>query len=80
MYLHQNKALADIKGISHLWKDECVFKMGHLCRRNVKLLWIWSFLVWEKTENVFLVYVNERQQLPECTCFAARVATFSEAK
>jgi len=26
-----------IKGSLHLWKDECVFKMGHLCRRNVKL-------------------------------------------
>jgi len=25
-----------IKGMLHLWK-ECVFKMGHLCRRNVKL-------------------------------------------
>jgi len=25
------------KGILYLWKDECVFKMGHLCRRNVKL-------------------------------------------
>jgi len=24
------------KGILHLWEDECVFKMGHLCRRNVK--------------------------------------------
>jgi len=23
------------KGILHLWKDECVLKMGHLCRRNV---------------------------------------------
>jgi len=26
-----------LKGILHLWKDECLFKMGHLCRRNVKL-------------------------------------------
>jgi len=26
-----------LKGILHLWKDNCVFKMGHLCRRNVKL-------------------------------------------
>jgi len=31
--------------------------------------WIWSFLDWEKTENVFLAY--ERQQLTECTRFAA---------
>jgi len=22
--------------LHHLWKDECVFKMGHLCGRNVK--------------------------------------------
>ena len=33
--------------------------------------WIWSFLDWEKPENVFLAYVDERQQLPECTCFAS---------
>jgi len=26
-----------IKAILHLWKDECVFKNGHLCKRNVKL-------------------------------------------
>jgi len=25
------------KGMLHLWKDECIIKMGHLCRRNVKL-------------------------------------------
>lgn len=24
-----------IEGILQLWKDECVFKMGHLCSRNV---------------------------------------------
>jgi len=29
----------DVKGILHFWKDECVFKMGHLCRRNVKLFY-----------------------------------------
>jgi len=29
----------------------------------------------EKTENVFLPYVDERQQLPECTCFAALPVT-----
>jgi len=53
------------KGILHLWKDECVFKMGHI------YFWIWSFLDWVKPENVFLAYVDERQQLPECTCFTA---------
>lgn len=26
-----------IEGILQLWKDECVFKMGHLCSRNVNL-------------------------------------------
>jgi len=26
-----------LKGSLHLWKDECVFKMGNLCRKNVKL-------------------------------------------
>jgi len=26
-----------IKGILHLWKDECVFIMVPLCRRNVKI-------------------------------------------
>jgi len=25
-----------LKGILHLLKDERVFKIGHLCRRNVK--------------------------------------------
>jgi len=25
-----------LKGILHLWKDECEFKMGHLCKINVK--------------------------------------------
>jgi len=25
----------------------------------------------EKPENALLAYVDERQQLPECTCFAA---------
>jgi len=33
--------------------------------------WIWSFLDWEKTENLFLADVDERHQLPECTGFAA---------
>jgi len=33
--------------------------------------WIWSFLDWEKPENVFLAYVDERLQLQECTCFTA---------
>jgi len=32
---------------------------------------IWSFLDWEKPENVSLAYVDERLQLPECTCFTA---------
>jgi len=27
----------ELKGSLHLLKDECVFKMGHLCRKNVKL-------------------------------------------
>jgi len=27
---------AVVKGILHLWKDECICKMVHLCRRNVK--------------------------------------------
>jgi len=54
-------ALMFIKGILHLWKDECVFKIDHLCRRNVNL----------EPEYVFLAYVDERQQLPECTCFTA---------
>jgi len=36
-----------------------------------KYFWIWSFLDWEKTEKVFLAYVDERQQLPECTRFTA---------
>jgi len=26
-----------VKGIFHLWKDEYVFKLGHLCQKNVKL-------------------------------------------
>jgi len=29
--------------------------------------WIWSFLDWQKPENVFWADVDERQQLPECT-------------
>jgi len=37
----------------------------------VKEIRIWSFLDWEKPENVCLACVDERQQLPECTWFAA---------
>jgi len=33
---YTHKKNNNIKGILHLWKDEFVFKMGHLCRRNVK--------------------------------------------
>jgi len=33
---NSSKYIQEVKGILHLWKDECVFKMGHLCRRNVK--------------------------------------------
>jgi len=40
--------------------------------------WIWSFLDWEKPENVFLAYVDERQQLPECICFAGLEVTPTE--
>jgi len=50
-----------LKGILHLRKDECVFKMDHLCRRNVKLF---LNLELSRLRNVFLAYVDERQQLP----------------
>jgi len=38
-----------IKGILHLWEDECVFNIGHLYS------WNWSILDWEKEENVFFL-------------------------
>jgi len=49
-----------IKGSFHLWKDECVFKMGNLCWRNVKLFLNWElsrlrqmyfWLMWMKDNN-----------------------------
>jgi len=36
-YISSRSHLKGPKGSFHLWKDECVFKMGNLCRRNVKL-------------------------------------------
>jgi len=46
------------------------FKWGIHVEEMWNYFWIWSFLHWEKPENLFLAYVDERQQLPECTCFA----------
>jgi len=60
-----------IKGILHLWKDECVYKMGHLCRINVKLVLNLELSRLRKARKCILAYVDERQQLPECTCFTA---------
>jgi len=60
-----------VKGSFHLWKDEYVFKMGNLCRRNVKLFLDLELSRLRKARNFFLAYVDKRQQLPECTCFAA---------
>jgi len=48
-----------------------VFKMGNLCRRNVKLFLNLELSRLRKARNFFLANVDERQQLPECTCFAA---------
>jgi len=46
--------------------------MGNLCRRNVKLFLNLELSRLRKASlEVFLVYVDERQQLPECTCLAA---------
>jgi len=59
------------KGSFHLWKDECVFKMGNLCRRNVKLFLNLELSRLRKARKCISGYVDERQQLPECTCFAA---------
>jgi len=58
LFIKKKKSISLHKGILQLWKDECVFKMGHLCRRNVKLL-----LNLELSRlNVILAYVDERQQ------------------
>ena len=43
--------------------------MGHLC--SFFFLRSWCLLDREKPENLFLAHVDERQQLPECTCFAS---------
>jgi len=44
--------------------------MGNLCRRNVKLFLNLELSRLRKANvNVFLAFVDERQQLPECTCF-----------
>jgi len=40
--------------------------MGHLCRRNVKLFLNLELSRLRKDRNVFLAYVDEKQQLPEC--------------
>jgi len=49
-----------------------VFKMGHLCRRNAKLFLNLAIYGLRKARKcIFLTYVDERQQLPECTCFTA---------
>jgi len=42
------------KGILTLWKDECVFKMGHLCRRNVCEIIFGNTLFWWCILNVLL--------------------------
>jgi len=36
-YLNKHTHMAKFKGILHLWTDKCVYKIGHFCRRNVKL-------------------------------------------
>jgi len=41
---HQNKELADINGVLHLWKDECVFKWVIYVEGMWNYFWIWSFL------------------------------------
>jgi len=46
--------------------------MGHLCRRNVKLFLNLELFRLRKSENVFLDYVVERQQLPELLCCLRR--------
>jgi len=40
LFINLNAPLLNksIKGTLHLWKDECVFKMGHLCWRNEIIL------------------------------------------
>ena len=46
----------------------CVVEMWNLFRN-------WLLLGREKRENVFLAHVDERHQIPECTCFAALAST-----
>jgi len=35
----------------------------------VEEMWNYFWIDREKPENVFSAYVDERQQLPECSCF-----------
>jgi len=53
----------NIKGSFHLWKDECIFKMGNLCRRNVKLFLNLELSRLRKAKKkLFLAHGDERQQ------------------
>jgi len=45
--------------------------MGHLCRRNVKLFLNLELSRLRKARKCIFGLVDERQQLPECPCFAA---------
>jgi len=44
--------------------------MGNLCRRNLKLLLNLELSRLRKERKcIFGLHVDERQQLPECTCY-----------
>jgi len=65
------KQALNLKGHSTSWKMNVYLKWVIYVEKMWNYFWIWSFLDWEKPENLFLAYVDERQQLPECTCFTA---------
>jgi len=37
----------------HLWKDECAFKMAHLCKRNVKFFLEFGAFWTEKSQKKY---------------------------
>jgi len=66
-----NTPVKDIKGYFTSGKMNVYLKWVIYVKEMWNYLWIWRFLDWEKPENV-LAFVDERQQLPECTSFTAQ--------
>jgi len=66
-----NGQMKSLNGYFTSGKMNLYFKWVIYIEEMWNYFWIWSFLDWETLENVFLAYVDERQQLLEWTCFTA---------